>query len=92
MFIIIEFKDQYAPLLGEQPALSLNQSAGLKNIDRGNNFNNIINGIVQEIEFCPSSSDTIYAINQTGDSTEFYRSNDNGLSFNKIFVSKGHTP
>lgn len=39
--IIIEFKDQYAPLLGEQPALSLNQSAGLKNIDRGNNFNNI---------------------------------------------------
>ena len=50
----------------------------------GNNFNNIINGIVQEIEFCPSSSDTIYAINQTGDSTEFYRSNDNGLSFNKI--------
>ena len=50
----------------------------------GYNFNNIINGIVQEIEFCPSSSDTIYAINQTGDSTEFYRSNDNGLSFNKI--------
>ncbi len=39
--IIIEFKDQYAPLLGEQPALSLNQSAGLKNIDRRNNFNNI---------------------------------------------------
>ena len=35
----------------------------------GYNFNNMINGIVQEIEFCPSSSDTIYAINQTGDST-----------------------
>ena len=39
--IIIEFKDQYAPILGEQPALMLNQIAGFKNVDKSNNFKNI---------------------------------------------------
>ena len=39
--VIIEFKDEYAPLLGEQSPLSLNQLISLKNIDRSNNFKNI---------------------------------------------------
>ena len=39
--VIIEFKDEFAPLLGEQSPLSLNQLISLKNIDRSNNFKNI---------------------------------------------------
>ena len=34
--VIIEFKDEFAPLLGEQSPLSLNQLISLKNIDRSN--------------------------------------------------------
>ena len=39
--VIIEFKDEFAPLLGEQSPLSLNQLISLKKIDRLNNIKNI---------------------------------------------------
>ena len=49
-----------------------------KSVDGGNNFTNVMTGSFLEIEFHPSSSDTMYFIKQAGDSTLFYRSNDGG--------------
>ena len=39
--IIIEFKDEYAPLLGEQTPLILSELVNLKNIDKIDNFKSI---------------------------------------------------
>ena len=39
--IIIEFKDEYAPLLGQEAPLTLSQISNLKNLDRNNNFKSI---------------------------------------------------
>ena len=49
-----------------------------KSIDGGINLNEIMSGDFQEIEFHPSSPDTMYFIKQDANFTEFYRSNDNG--------------
>ena len=49
-----------------------------KSIDGGNNFSNISSGKFQEIEFHPFSTDTMYFIENSGDSTIFYRSIDGG--------------
>ena len=49
-----------------------------KSVDGGNNFNTIMTGNFLEIEFHPNTADTMYFIRQTGDITEFYRSDDGG--------------
>ncbi|MBT5859032.1 MAG: hypothetical protein HOH88_04100, partial [Flavobacteriales bacterium] len=49
-----------------------------KSVDAGNNFNTIMSGNFLEIEFHPNSVDTMYFVKQTGDKTEFYRSDDGG--------------
>ena len=49
-----------------------------KSIDGGITLNEIMSGDFQEIEFHPSSPDTMYFIKQDANFTEFYRSNDNG--------------
>ena len=54
-------------------------SQGLfRSLDGGNNFTQIMSGVFQEIEFHPGSTDTMYFIQQAGDSTLFYRSDDGG--------------
>ena len=45
-----------------------------------NNFNIIMSGNFLEIEFHPNTPDTMYFIRQSGDVTEFYRSDDGGNS------------
>ena len=54
-----------------------------KSIDGGNNFNQIMSGNFLEIEFHPNTADTMYFIRQTGDSTEFYRSDNGGDNLTK---------
>ena len=49
-----------------------------KSVDAGNNFSSISSGSFQEIEFNPLSTDTMYFIESSGDSTIFYRSTDGG--------------
>ena len=49
-----------------------------KSLDGGNNFTQVMSGNFLEIEFHPNSTDTMYFINQVGDSTLFYRSDDGG--------------
>ncbi|MDA9669089.1 hypothetical protein N9T62_00840, partial [bacterium] len=49
-----------------------------KSTDGGILLIEIMSGDFQEIEFHPSSSDTMYFIKQDANFTEFYRSNDNG--------------
>ena len=49
-----------------------------KSIDGGITLNEIMSGDFQEIEFHPSSPDTMYFIKQDANFTEFYRSDDNG--------------
>jgi len=39
--IIIEFKEEHAPLLGQEVPLTLSQISNLKNLDRNNNFKSI---------------------------------------------------
>jgi PKD repeat protein/photosystem II stability/assembly factor-like uncharacterized protein len=52
-----------------------------RTIDAGANWDEILLGTFQEIEFHTSNPDIIYTIKQTGNKTEFYKSIDNGLSF-----------
>jgi len=49
-----------------------------QSLDGGNNFTQIMIGNFLEIEFHPSSVDTMYFIRKNGDKTEFYRSDDGG--------------
>ena len=49
-----------------------------QSLDGGNNFTQIMIGDFLEIEFHPSSVDTMYFIRKNGDKTEFYRSDDGG--------------
>ena len=49
-----------------------------RSLDGGTNFNKIRSGNFLEIEFHPNSTDTMYFIQQAGDSTLFYRSDDGG--------------
>ena len=49
-----------------------------KSLDGGNNFTQVMSGNFLEIEFHPNSTDTMYFINQVGDSTLFFRSDDGG--------------
>ena len=39
--IIIEFKEEHAPLLGQDGPLTLSQISNLKDLDRSNNFKSI---------------------------------------------------
>ena len=47
-------------------------------LNSGITFTEIMTGNFLEIEFHPNSSDTIYFVKQSGDSTLFYRSDDGG--------------
>ena len=49
-----------------------------RSVDGGNTFTTIMSGNFLEIEFHPNSVDTMYFIRQSGDKTEFYRSDDGG--------------
>lgn len=51
-----------------------------RSTDGGANFSQIMSGVFQEIEFHPTIVNTMYFIKQTGDKTEFYRSDDGGLT------------
>ena len=53
-------------------------------VDAGNNFTKIFDGSFLEIEFHPNSSDTIYFVMQSGDSTLFYRSSNGGTSLSNF--------
>lgn len=63
-------------------SLMLASDKGLyRSIDGGNNWSQIEGGIWQEIEEHPTQDSVFYAIKQIGDQTEFYKSNDGGLTF-----------
>ncbi len=51
-----------------------------RSVDGGNTFTTIMSGNFLEIEFHPNSVDTMYFISQSGDKTEFYRSDDGGFT------------
>ena len=51
-----------------------------RSVDGGNTFTTIMSGNFLEIEFHPNSVDTMYFIRQSGDKTEFYRSDDGGFT------------
>ena len=51
-----------------------------RSVDGGNTFTTIMSGDFLEIEFHPNSVDTMYFIRQSGDKTEFYRSDDGGFT------------
>tara|TARA_B110000196_G_scaffold88330_1_gene76640 strand:+ start:309 stop:3716 length:3408 start_codon:yes stop_codon:yes gene_type:complete len=56
-------------------------SQGLfRSLDGGTNFTQIMAGNFLEIEFHPNSTDTLYFIQQAGDSTLFYRSDNGGAT------------
>ena len=52
-----------------------------KTTDGGSNFTKIINGTFQELEFKPGDVNTIYAVRQTGNYTEFYKSTNGGTTW-----------
>ncbi len=49
-------------------------------LDGGLNFTQVMSGEFLEIEFHPNSADTMYFIRKSGDKTEFYRSDDGGIT------------
>ena len=49
-------------------------------LDGGLNFTQAMSGDFLEIEFHPNSADTMYSVRKNGDKTEFYRSDDGGIS------------
>jgi len=54
---------------------------GLYNsLDGGLNFTQVMSGEFLEIEFHPNSADTMYFVRKNGDKTEFYRSDDGGIT------------
>jgi photosystem II stability/assembly factor-like uncharacterized protein len=54
---------------------------GLYNsLDGGLNFTQVMSGEFLEIEFHPNSADTMYFVRKSGDKTEFYRSDDGGIT------------
>jgi photosystem II stability/assembly factor-like uncharacterized protein len=54
---------------------------GLYNsLDGGLNFTQVLSGEFLEIEFHPNSADTMYFVRKNGDKTEFYRSDDGGIT------------
>lgn len=55
-----------------------------RSTDAGTTLTEIMDGDFQEMEFHPTNSDVIYTIRQAGDSTEFHRSADGGLSFAQV--------
>lgn len=50
----------------------------------GTTFTLVQSGIWQEIEFKPGAPATVYAVKQTGNLTQFWRSTDNGTSFTQM--------
>lgn len=52
-----------------------------KTTDAGSNFTKIVNGTFQELEFKPGDVNTIYAVRQIGNHTEFYKSTDGGVTW-----------
>lgn len=65
--------------------LFLCSDRGLFRSDNGGaTFTQMQNGIWQEIEFKPGDAATVYAVKQTGNLTQFWRSTDNGTSFTQM--------
>lgn len=57
-------------------------SGGLyRSNDRGATWTRPLTGVIQEIEFHPTLPTIIYAVRQTGNRTEFHRSEDGGTTF-----------
>ncbi len=57
-------------------------SSGLyKSTDSGSNWTSVLTGDVLEIEFHPFNTDTIYAVRNNGDVTEFFSSFNDGSTF-----------
>ncbi len=52
--------------------------------DGGANLTQVQTGTWQELEFKPGDPNTIYAIKQTGNRTEFWRSTNGGTSFTQV--------
>lgn len=52
-----------------------------KSIDKGENFDIILEGNIQDIAFHPTNNSILYAINYTGNRTFFHRTVDGGNSF-----------
>lgn len=52
-----------------------------RSTDAGASFTRILQGSVQEIEFQPGNPNVVYAIRQTSNKTEFYKSTDAGKTF-----------
>lgn len=76
----------YVPDLVVHPNFSnillLASSEGLyRTLDGGQNWSLIQTGAFQEIEFHPYLTNIVYAIKQTGNKTEFYKSTNYGLTF-----------
>ncbi len=55
-----------------------------KSTDSGESWETLLSGNFQELEFHPTNSDTIYAIQQVGDKTAFMRSVDGGETFTDL--------
>ena len=65
--------------------LYIASSEGLyRSIDGGITWSESLDGDILEIEIHPTDHDTIYSVLRSGDETEFYRSLDNGITFNLI--------
>ncbi|MBK8949995.1 MAG: hypothetical protein IPM68_14430 [Flavobacteriales bacterium] len=55
-----------------------------RSINAGANFTQVQNGSWQELELKPGDPNTVYAIKQTVNRTEFWRSTNNGVSFTPV--------
>ncbi|MBK7297855.1 MAG: PKD domain-containing protein [Flavobacteriales bacterium] len=55
-----------------------------RSTNAGSSFTQIQTGIWQELEFRPNDPNTVYAVKQTSNRTEFWRSTSNGVSFSQI--------
>ncbi|NUQ14796.1 MAG: PKD domain-containing protein [Flavobacteriales bacterium] len=60
-------------------------SQGLyRSTNGGSAFTQVQTGTWQELEFKPGDPNTVYAIKQTGNRTEFWRSTNSGVSFTQV--------
>ena len=55
-----------------------------RSTNAGASFTQVQNGSWQELELKPGDPNTVYAIKQTGNRTEFWRSTNNGVSFTPV--------
>lgn len=57
-----------------------------RSTDAGANFTQVQSGIWQELEFKPNDPNTVYAVKQTSNRTEFWRSTNSGVSFAQLGI------